>query len=789
MTVSKPLDLPSLFVGRTSELARVADAIDRVKAGEPWLVAIEGDPGMGKTALARQSLARASGLTVLSARASQAEADLDFGVAEQLLRAAGDTSAAAWLLGGEAGASSFAVGARLLQVVGEAQSTLPVGIFVDDLQWADRRSVEALTFMLRRLSVDPVVALVTYRGGTPLDQAAQRMLASLDNRLQIALGGLGPDDVAALAAAFSARSIDGPAVHFLHDRTLGHPLYLRTILREGFDFDPHAAGRVPLPRSLASAIGDQLSGLTPQTRAVLEMLAVLDMRLPLAQLGEAAGIASPSEALEPAVASGLVDWWPEEPTCPVAIHHPLVRDAVYAGITPTGRRELHARAAGLVSESAAWEHRVAALEYPDEALAAELELQADREADRGHLALAAPHLQWASDVSPQRADRERRLLTAALHLMLAQEARGLERRAAVEAASPSPLRGCVLGAIAFSTGRLTAAEVLFREALAQAEADPGNHAWTAVIANRLSGTYTVLGQGVKAQFYGRQALSAGTLDAAMASQTRALVAIGACQLAGPRAGLAELAHLNPDPARVVGVDVDALSFRGVFRLLDGDLPLAIRDLSASLVLVRRGATITLGLRAYFYLALAQYLAGEWDDVLLTADQGFSVASIHSRSYEFPLLHLAAGCVPASRGATAEAGEHARQAEATAAQLDFGQERVYAAMARALIFQAAGDYLGMADVFSHWREHPLLDDRSRAYAVLWRPLLVESLIGSGQLDEAAAALAILQAESGQVTYLRPGLAWLAGWLAEQRGDLDEAQRVYAAAENTAGHAAG
>jgi DNA-binding NarL/FixJ family response regulator len=49
--------------------------------------------------------------------------------------------------------------------------------------------------------------------------------------------------------------------------------------------------------------------------------------------------------------------------------------------------------------------------------------------------------------------------------------------------------------------------------------------------------------------------------------------------------------------------------------------------------------------------------------------------------------------------------------------------------------------------------------------------------------------VLQAESGQVTYLRPGLAWLAGWLAEQRGDLDQAQRVYAAAENAAGNTAG
>jgi DNA-binding CsgD family transcriptional regulator len=777
-----PLDS---FVGRAGELARVAEVVTRVEAGQPWLVAIEGDPGMGKTTLARRCLTEATGLTVLSARASQAEADLDFGIAEQLLRAGGDTSAALLLVGGtDAPASSFTVGARLLEVVGNLQATGPVAVFIDDLQWADRRSVEALTFMLRRLSVDPVLALVTYRGGAPLDQPAQRMLASLQDRLQIALGGLDADDVAALAAALAAGSLDTSAVAFLHDRTLGHPLYLRTILSEGFDFDPQTAGRAPLPRSLAAAIGDQLSGLPPQARAVLEMLAVLDLRLPLAQLGEAAGVGSPSEALEPAVASGLVDWWPEEPTCPVAIHHPLVRDAVYAAITLTRRRELHARAAGMVSQPASWEHRVAALEQPDEALAAQLEHQADREADRGHLALAATHLRWASDVSPDRAGRERRLLTAALHLMLAQESRGLELREAVEATSPSPLRSCVLGAIAFSTGRLSAAEVLFREALAQAEADPENHAWTAVIANRLSGTYTVLGEGEKAQLYGRQALSTGTLDAAMTSQTRTLVAVGACQLKGPRAGLAELAHLDPDPARVDGVDVDALSFRGVFHLLEGDLGQAVRDLSASLVLVRRGATVTLGLRAYFYLALAQYLAGEWDDVLLTADQGFSAASIHSRSYEFPLLNLAAGCVPASRGA-AEAEEYARKAEAAAASLDFGQEKVYAAMARALIFQTAGDYLGMADVFSYWREHPALDDRSRAYAVLWRPLVVEGLIGSGQLEEAAAALAVLRSESGQVSYLRPGLAWLEGWLAEQRGDLDGAQRLYAGAGDTVG----
>jgi hypothetical protein len=85
--------------------------------------------------------------------------------------------------------------------------------------------------------------------------------------------------------------------------------------------------------------------------------------------------------------------------------------------------------------------------------------------------------------------------------------------------------------------------------------------------------------------------------------------------------------------------------------------------------------VTLGLRAYFYLALAQYLAGEWDDVLLTAEQGFSAAAIHTRRYELPLLHLAAGCVPAGRGMSEEAERHARLAEEAAASLDYGQEKL------------------------------------------------------------------------------------------------------------------
>ena len=181
-----------VFVGRAAELAQVTEVIARVQAGQPWLVAIEGDPGVGKTALARCGLAEAevSCLRMLPARADQAEADLDFGIVDQLLRAAGGVSRPVVPAGGTGSdVSSLAVGARLLEVVGEQTVSRPVAIFIDDLQWADRKSVEALTFMLRRLSVDPVITVVTYRGpGDRLDEAALRLLLSVENRLHLPLG-------------------------------------------------------------------------------------------------------------------------------------------------------------------------------------------------------------------------------------------------------------------------------------------------------------------------------------------------------------------------------------------------------------------------------------------------------------------------------------------------------------------------------------------------------------------------------------------------------------------------
>ena len=97
------------------------------------------------------------------ARADGAEADLDYGVAQQLLQRVDPRwlGGHTLLAGGPApGAPPFAVGAEMLAVIGGLLARGPSVIAVDDVQWADRRSIQALTFVLRRLSVEPPLVLV-----------------------------------------------------------------------------------------------------------------------------------------------------------------------------------------------------------------------------------------------------------------------------------------------------------------------------------------------------------------------------------------------------------------------------------------------------------------------------------------------------------------------------------------------------------------------------------------------------------------------------------------------------
>jgi antitoxin (DNA-binding transcriptional repressor) of toxin-antitoxin stability system len=103
-----------VFVGRAAELAQLADVLARVRRGQPWLVTIEGESGVGKTALARHGLAAAAGLTAWWARA-----DLEYGIVGQLVAGAARRALARYpLLAGEMVRSSpLAVGCQATSVV------------------------------------------------------------------------------------------------------------------------------------------------------------------------------------------------------------------------------------------------------------------------------------------------------------------------------------------------------------------------------------------------------------------------------------------------------------------------------------------------------------------------------------------------------------------------------------------------------------------------------------------------------------------------------------------------
>ncbi len=304
----------------------------------------------------------------------------------------------------------FLVGlAALTLITTDAATRRPLLIVVDDTQWLDQESADALGFLARRLYADRICMLVAMR-----DAIEDRGL--FDGLPSLSLIALSDGAAGELLDA-AAR---GPLADHVRARLVaeahGNPLALVEFGRE-LSTD-QLAGAVPLPEPLA--VGRRLERhflrqvgvLPPATRRLL-LVAAAEPTGDVRSIWRAGRELDFDEgAIEPAQAAGLLDLGAQ-----IAFRHPLIRSAVYQGASQADRSRAHEALAVACDaerdpDRRAW-HRAAAARSPDGEVAAELERAANRAGSRGSRAASAALLARAAQLTPDQGERASRFLGAA----------------------------------------------------------------------------------------------------------------------------------------------------------------------------------------------------------------------------------------------------------------------------------------------------------------------------------------------------------------------------------------
>jgi DNA-binding CsgD family transcriptional regulator len=411
------------LLDRVSERADLDRMLAEARAGRSGVAVLEGEPGIGKTALLRYGVEAADDFTVAEVTGVESEQEMDYAALHRLLRPFTDArdalpppqhdalASAFGLVTGPPG-DRFLVGLAVLTLLSGLAAERPLLVVCDDAQWLDRASLHALAFVGRRLLAEPVVLLFgAHNGGLPED-----VMTGLDRRT---VAGLPAEDAVELLAG---GGLDQVLRLRLVAEADGNPLLLGEIAQEldrGETTPAHLAGEpllgrpLPVGRRLEQHYLARLGRLSPYTRTFLLVVAA-EATGDAEVVKRAARRVLPAERFDDAVAEaerhGLVAaepsvWAAERFT----FRHSAIRSAVYSAGPGQLRRQVHAALAEVTAEGRLW-HRAAAAAGPDEAIAADLERQADMRG--GHMSRSA-QLALAADLSVARVDRDRRLLAAA----------------------------------------------------------------------------------------------------------------------------------------------------------------------------------------------------------------------------------------------------------------------------------------------------------------------------------------------------------------------------------------
>jgi DNA-binding CsgD family transcriptional regulator len=716
---------PSVFVGRQRELEALEEGLARARGGQPWLVLVEGPAGIGKTSLVERFLASVGDITVLRASGDLSESDLPFGVVDQLLRRAGEPPPRE--------PDHLGAGARILELLGTLQDEHPVVLFLDDAHWADVPSLRALLFVVRRLVADRVLVVATTREHAPgLPEGLVKAAASTQGRW-LRLEPLTTEELRALADAQGVR-LSARGIQRLEAHSGGNPLYTRALLDELPAEAWHRHDSLPAPRSFAAIVRRRVEACSEDAVRLLEAVAVLGPRCPLAIAASLGGVEQPFDALEETSDAGLLRWVDAPPIPAPAFAHPLVAAAVYDQIGPGRRAQLHALAADLVEdESTALRHLAAAAAGPDADLAHRLEQLAERKAAGQCMESAAMAMVSASRLSPGRPEREERLLRAVDWMLAAGDAAQARAHAGeVAGFAEGARRYSIVGQLASFDGRIEEATALFAQAWERcdSEADP---LLAAVIAHRTAYHSLRRLRDEDVVLWDRRALALAP-DSVLAVGWAAVLALSLWRL-----GRADDAYRLLEESRTSERDDDLhlLGMRGWLRFSEDDLEHGLADLEAAAASELRLGALQVSSVHLTVLARAQFASGDWADAVVSAEQALALVSETEHPHA-AFVWWSVILVPAARGDWAAAEAYAARAAAEAR--DPVDKRVAVGMALALLASARGDHaavLAALEPVAELSPNPAVDEPG---FWPWQDLYGEALVADGRAEEADRFLA-------------------------------------------------
>jgi len=748
-------------VGREHELTVMRSCLADARTGTSSVLVLNGEPGIGKSALLAGAR-RAADRVVLSTVGVESESDIAYVNLADVFRhhysylnaipdRQADALASVFAIGPSKPADRFTVDAATLNLMAAIAADGPVVVTVDDAQWVDRASLEALTFAGNRLEVEGIVLMFAVRSGQPAAQQLSRFQT-------LVLTGLDNSAARALVARAGLQAMSEASTSRLIEESGGNPLALLTLpaTMKADDFAMWALGAEPLPLSsvIEDAFCDTIRVLPDQTRMALRLLAIMEAGTPEHFRSALERERLSVDDLDPAEDAGLISYQHGQP----GFRHPLVRAAAYRTSSAAGRRRAHLLAAQILEQATsatalerrAW-HLVAARTAPTEALAQTFQIAADNEFAAANYTVAGRLYKRSSELTPAGNNAMRRMLQAANALRLAgaiDEARTLLRNAMTLGSDPE-LRAAIDYAHyrlqVYAGGMIDGRDGLIKTGAAAAKLHP---AQAAQILGDAALASTVIGDLATARATAEQAIQLA--EDSDGEQPLAVAAVNAMvkAISGDPVGARRLLHPR-------AAEIDALDPMGIEFVYQVPLELSIAHLASE----EAGRARTLLARAVDgarqlsaagllpfrcgSLGRIDFWQGRWASALALVHEALRLADDTGWATERPSNLATLARIEAMSGHPEEARRHAIEGVAASEAIGAGTYLAFAQIALGALELTAGN---QAAAISHFEEVSAFSDDvgfSNSPVMWWSSDLLECYVSEGMDDAAQRELSRLE----------------------------------------------